>query len=1046
MNKMSWLRWPLEHYPISLLIVGILFVLGIYGMYVMPKDEFPAFTIRQGVVVAVYPGATSEEIEQQVARPLERYLFTYGEVNRAKTTTTSQNGMCIVMVRLNDEVNNKDEVWSKIKHGLNTFKMQLPSGVLALVVNDDFGNTSALLIAIESPERSYRELKQYSDDLSDRLRRIPSVANVKLFGEQKEQISLYVDRQRLQAYGIGQQMLFSRLQAQGLTTLSGSVSDDDQQIPIHIEATENSEEEIANQIIFSDPVSGKVARVRDIARVVREYDRADSYIEQDGHPCMLLSLEMTPGNNIVQYGKEVDKVLDDFRENELPEDVTITRIADQPKVVGISVSDFLRDLLISMAIIILVMMVLFPLRSAIVAAITIPLSTFISVAIMFLMNIELNIVTLAALIVVLGMVVDNAIVVIDGYLEYLGKGYDPKKAAIDSAKQYFIPMMLATLCICVIFFPLLYTMKGAFHDALEDFPMTITINLMVSLFLAVTVIPFLEVLLIKPSSSSQPSQSSQTGSTSNSSDNAITRWVQNTYDKVLDFTFRHPWLTIVGGIGIILLSCVILPALKIRVFPYADRDQFAVEIFLPEGKGIAETREIADSLRKVMLQDEDVKCITSFVGCSSPRFMVCYAPQMAGRNYAQFIVNTSSQDATLKLLDKYQPQWSEAFPDAYVRFKRLDYLEVPELEYRFYGENLDSLHVVAERLMERMRQMPEVEWVHTDYLQPYPIISIELDPVTSAQLGITRTTAQLALSATSSDLRVGQIWEGNYELPIVVKDDTDMTYSDIENLGISSPITMISGGLNSTNSTVPLRQIAKVNPKWSESRIMHRGGERCITVTGQFANGVYAASVESRIADIMQHEIDIPQGIRAEVGGEIEYDGEALPQIFGGVAIAMVIIFFFLLFNFKKYGITIVCIAALGLMVPGTLIGLGLMNRTLGLTSILGVITLMGMIMRNEILIFEHANNLLRGKRLEEKGERNEYNEAVKQAAYEAGKRRMVPIFLTTATTAVGVVPMIIAQSSFWMPVGVTIFAGGIGSLILVVTMLPVIYWKVSTK
>ena len=204
-----------------------------------------------------------------------------------------------------------------------------------------------------------------------------------------------------------------------------------------------------------------------------------------------------------------------------------------------------------------------------------------SVAIMFLMNIELNIVTLAALIVVLGMVVDNAIVVIDGYLEYLGKGYDPKKAAIDSAKQYFIPMMLATLCICVIFFPLLYTMKGAFHDALEDFPMTITINLMVSLFLAVTVIPFLEVLLIKPSSSSQPSQSSQTGSTS---DNAITRWVQNTYDKVLDFTFRHPWLTIVGGIGIILLSCVILPALKIRVFPYADRDQFAVEIFLPEGK------------------------------------------------------------------------------------------------------------------------------------------------------------------------------------------------------------------------------------------------------------------------------------------------------------------------------------------------------------------------------------------------------------------------------------------------------------------------------
>ena len=278
-RKMKWLKWPLEHYPITLLIIGIFFVLGIFGMYDMPKDEFPHAIIRQGVVVAVYPGATTEEVEQQVARPLERYLFTYGEVNRVKTTTTSQNGMCIVMVRLNDDVNNKDEVWSKIKHGLNGFKSQLPSGVLAIVVNDDFGNTSALLIAIESDQRSYRELKEYSDELGDRLRRIPSVANVKLFGEQKEQISLYVDRQRLQAYGVGQQMLFSRLQSQGIITMSGSIDDDDQQIPIHVEAQVNSEQEVANQIILSDPITGKVVRVRDVACVVREYEPMSSRIE-----------------------------------------------------------------------------------------------------------------------------------------------------------------------------------------------------------------------------------------------------------------------------------------------------------------------------------------------------------------------------------------------------------------------------------------------------------------------------------------------------------------------------------------------------------------------------------------------------------------------------------------------------------------------------------------------------------------------------------------------------------------------------------------------
>ncbi len=1043
-KNINWLRWPLEHYSISLLLIVLLFVLGIFGMYDMPKDEFPQFTIRQGVVVAVYPGATTEEVEQQVARELERYLFTYKEVNRTKTTTTSQNGMCYVMVRLNDEVNNKDEVWSKIKHGLAMFKQSLPSGVLALIANDDFGNTSALLIAIESSERSYRELHDYSDAISDRLRRIPSVANVRTYGEQQEQISLYVDRQRLQAYGIGQQALFVKLQGEGMTMMSGSMSDDDQQVPIHVKATENSEEEVANLIIFSDPVTGKVVRVRDVARVVREYDHGNSYIEQDGHPCILLSLEMTPGNNIVAYGKEVDKALEDSRRDILPDDVKLTRIADQPQVVADSVSDFLRDLLISMAIIILVMMILFPIRSAIVAAITIPLSTFISVAIMYMAGIELNIVTLAGLIVVLGMVVDNSIVVIDGYLEYLGKGYAPKEAAITSSKQYFMPMMLATLCISVIFFPLLITMKGAFNDALRDFPWTIAINLLVSLLLAVMVIPFLEVLLIKPEKPGEEKKK-----------NPITNFVQQLYDRVLKITFRHPWLTIFGGIGIVVLSTLIVPTLKVRLFPYADRNQFAIEIFQPEGKGIRETRELADSMRAVLEADKRVKCITSFIGCSSPRFMTCYAPQMASRNYAQFIVNTTSQDATLELLAEYQPQWSEAFPNAYVRFKRLDFLEVPELEYRFYGEDLDSLHTVAEELMARMREMPELEWVHTDFLQPYPIVDVTLDPVATAQLGITRSSAALALSATTGKLRVGQLWEGDYEIPIIVKDDTDITYADIEDFGIASPMAVASAGIpdlsntHSATSTVPLRQIAKVEPVWSESRIMHRGGERCLTVTAQFANGVYAAPVESRVAHIMENELRIPEGVRAEVGGEIEYDLEALPQIFGGIGIAMIIIFFFLLFNFRKYGITMVCIAALGLMLPGALIGLGVMNRTLGLTSIMGVITLMGMIMRNEILIFEHAIDLIK-KYKEAHGDwtvdRDGYNKAVKQAAYEAGRRRMVPIFLTTATTAVGVVPMIIAQSSFWMPVGVTIFAGGIGSLIMVVTMLPVIYWKVSTK
>ena len=430
---------------------------------------------------------------------------------------------------------------------------------------------------------------------------------------------------------------------------------------------------------------------------------------------------------------------------------------------------------------------------------------------------------------------------------------------------------------------------------------------------------------------------------------------------------------------------------------------------------------------------------------------------MAGRNFAQFIVNTTSQQATLDLLADYQPKLSEVFPEAYVKFKRLDLLEVPELEFRFYGDNLDSLHVAAERMMVEMRQMPELEWVHSDFLQPFPLINVELDPVASAQLGINRTTAALSLASQTGNLRVGSIWENDYELPIVVRDTTSLTISDVEDLPIASPFSMLSsiGGdafrqalpsFGGVGGGVSLRQVANVSPKWSESRIMHRSGERCLTVMAEFQRGIYAAPVEARLAK-MQERLLLPEGVRAELGGELEYNDQNMPQIYNGIIIAMIIIFFFLLFNFKRFGITTLCMVALGLMIPGTLVGLGIMNRMIGLTSIFGLITLMGMIMRNEILIYEHADNLLRtSPDPSNGGEGLTGDDILRQAAYDAGRRRMVPIFLTTATTAVGVIPMIIAGSSFWMPVGVTIFAGGIGTLILVVTVLPVLYWKLSTK
>ena len=1035
-KRQNWVAWLMHNYRLTFLLVAVVFILGIFGLGKIPKAEFPDFTIRQGVVVAVYPGATAEEIEMQVARPLERYLFTFEEVKRRKTTSTSSNGLCTIMVELHDEVNNMDEVWSKIRHGLNSYKSQLPQGVLTIMVNDDFDATSATLVAIASEQRSYRELKEYADDLADELRRIELVDNVTMYGETTEQISIYVDRERLSAYGIGQMQLMQALSNAGLTTMSGSITNWQKNIPIHIKPLTNCEQEIENIVVFSDK-DNNVVRVKDIAEVKREYDTSDSYIEFNSQPCAILSLEMLEGNNIIEYGEKVQQVIDDYIVSSLPDDVTIQCITDQSKVVDASVKDFLKNLVESMVIIILVMLILFPWRTALVAGAIVPLSTFCSIGIMYMCNIPLNIVTLAGCIVVLGMVVDNAIVVLDGYLEYLNKGMSRWMASRRSVEQYFMPMTLATICLCAIFFPTLFTTKGMISEMCYYMPWTLTINLGISLAIAVIVLPIWEARFIKkrkitknkhvdvPRPTSCVGDVTEEAAEENANKKSITNYVQSWYNTVLAWTFRHPWKTIVGGILLIAASIIVItPNLKVRMLPLADRNQFAVEITLPEGKGLAETKFVADSVATALRQDDRVVSVTSFIGCSSPRFHTSYAPKAGGRHYAQLVVNTISTKATEEVLEEFEPM-SDHFPNGFVKFKQLDYQIFTPFEFRFYGENADSLHRVANDVMKLMRQDSRVMNVKTDWDDPRPYIEVDLDPVTTAQLGINRTVAELELALNTGEMQVGQIWEGDYKVPLILKDShtEDLNYNEVNDI-------YLSAGPNS----VPLRHIGSAEPAWGETRIMHRNGVRCITVGLEPKFGVYSNGLQDDFRRLIETQIDIPDGVRFEVGGEPEDDTEVSVTIIESLLISLIIVFFFLLFSFRSYKLTFVSIGAIAFAFPGMLIGLWIAGRPIGVTAMFGVITLMGMIMRNEILIFEHAEGL------------RKEGWSARDAAFDAGRRRMVPIFLTTATTAAGVVPMIVAATSFWMPVGVSIFAGGIGALIMVVTMLPVIYWKLYDK
>lgn len=500
--KRSFIESAMCNHNIVILLMGMLVFLGIMGLVLMPKQEMPQFTVRQGACVAVYPGATSEEVEQRVAKPLENFIFGYKEVNKKKTYTQSKDGMLIVFLELNDNVEDKDAFWSKFKHGLQTFKASLPSGVIALQAVDDIAETSALLITMESKQKTYRELNTYIDNLKDKLRHIDAISNLRTYGLQNEQISIYLDQNKLAKYGTGSFKILNQLALQGFTTVSGSLDAGNLCLPIHVDDSYNNERDVAEQIVYSDP-KGNIVRLKDIAHITREYPKQNKYIESNGNKCVLLSIEMRPGNDIVKMGKDVHKALDEF-EQTLPDDVRITTITDQSKVVSESVLNFLRELLTSVISVIVVVILLMPRRVAEVSALSIPITIFSSVGLFYLFGMELNTVTLAALIVTLGMVVDDSVVIIDNYMEKLGQGMSRWHAAIAAPREFFMSVLSATLSISLTFFPFLITMHGDMGDFVKSFPWAMFIILSISLTVSILLTPYLQYRVIHKGINSRP--------------------------------------------------------------------------------------------------------------------------------------------------------------------------------------------------------------------------------------------------------------------------------------------------------------------------------------------------------------------------------------------------------------------------------------------------------------------------------------------------------------------------------------------------------------
>lgn len=1002
------------------LFLFLLIGLGIVGLVTMNKDEFPTFEIKQGLIAAVYPGADVHQVEEELGKPLEQMLFSMSEISRPQTKVVNKDGMCYIYTDLTVPSSQKTETWSKIKLKIDSFKQTLPPGVLAIVVLDDFSNLTSVLISIEAPDKGYAEMNELARDLSDRLREIPELANASIIGEQSEEFAVIADMDRLSQYGISPSALMLDYQSANLQALGGTFSTDYVSSPVHIAKNVTSEKELAERIIRTSK-EGQSLRLGDVAKIERRYKEPSSLISFNGRSAVILSIEMSPENNIVAFGKDVDRVIGEFL-REAPESVSITRITDQPKVVGDSVWSFIRDLIISMLVVILVMMLLFPIKSALIASSGVPVCTAIALALMFLTGIYLNTVSLAALIVVLGMIVDDSIITMDGYMDKLGRGMSRLDAAQASAQELFKPMFMATFAISAMFFPILKLIHGYLGDFVSTFPWVITFALMSSLAYAILVVPSLETRFIT-------SPTSESKGIINKFQNILFKGMQTAYDFVQDKCFKHAGLTILSGVAAIALGLLMFSRMNLQLMPMANRPLFAIEVYLDPDSSIEQTQAVTDSLSRILRKDDRIVSVTEFIGTGTPRFHATYSPILPGPNVAQLIVNTKSNKDTRECLKEYESFYEHYFPNALIRFKQMDYqgVSIP-VEVRVFGDDYEQIRAVSDSIKSYMSTLEMIKWVHSDGDNLIPTINLELKGDEATRLGVNRALMNLSLTSALNGVPISSIREGDVTIPVNLYSQDFQKDATYDNIGNTLVATAIPGQM------VPLRQVADVSPGWEPEVLTRINGKQAIVVGADMKYGYSQPTATKAIKEYLSRTT-MPEGVSVEFGGLNSINSSIGPEIIISFFAAVFVLFMFLLFHFKKISLAVLTIVLSSLCLFGAFFGLWIFGLDFSMTAVLGLISLVGIIVRNGIIMFEYAEEL-----------RFEKGYSVKDAAQEAGKRRMRPIFLTSCTTALGVLPMIISGDLLWMPMGVVICFGTMLSVFLITLIMPVSYWQIFRK
>lgn len=1013
MKKFNLADWALRHKSIIYYFIAVLFTFGIFSFTHMGRMEDPDFTMRTMVVGVSWPGASPQQMSDQVTDKLEEKLRDLPGVDYTKSFTDGSKSVIYINLKEDLPSNKIRPAWEEARNMINDEWKSLPSGVQGPSINDRFDDVYGTIYALSGDEFSYEEKRQQAENLKRQLLSVPNVKKITLIGVQEKSLDVTINKDKLASYQVSTQQLLTALKQQSAMVPAGMVNTDTNNVYLRINGVFDSVDAVKNMPIR---INNQTIRLGDIADVTMTYkDPSSPQFYYEGKPAIGIAISMDAGANNIEFGNAIDTKLKELKTT-IPAGLNLDQVSNQPHIVKESIGDFSQSLFEAIAIVLLVSFASLGIRTGIVVALTIPVVVSTTFILMYENGIYLHKVSLGALILALGLLVDDAIIVVEMMSVKLEEGFNHWRAATFAYESTAFPMLSGTLITCAGFLPLALA-EGMVAEFTKSLSIVVFMALILSWIASVLVSPVLGYKIIENKAEKPESEWTRR-------DHIMHRLKTVFYarfESLLHWALGHHKAVLLLTLGAFILSLLSFPLIKQEFFPSSTRSEIIVSMQFPQSSSIDYTQNQAKSLDALLKDNEHIDHFTTYVGEGSPRFVLTLEPELPRANFMQTIIVTKSLEDRDALFKDLQDQLNDQYPSALIN---MQFVQIgPPSKYpvmlRVSGPDASEVKTIANDVKAKMQEDKDLHNIAFDWPDTEPVAQIHIDPDKARMLGINSYAVSLHLQSLLSGTKSGEYYEGNQTIPVTFR----LSGNENHNLAALSSLPIQTGN----GSYVPLSQIATISMSQEEGIIWHRNMMPTISIHANVGPGVLGNAKTKEIYNkLAEYRQDLPTGYTIDLDGSAEKSVTAVQKLLVPMPIMLFAIMTILMFQLKRIALMFMALFTAPLGLIGVVLALNITRTPLGFMAILGIIALSGMIIRNSIILLDQIE-IHRAE-----------GQSAREAIINSATLRFRPIMLTAIAAILGMIPLM--GSVFWSPLAIAFSGGLLVATILTLIVLPVMY------